>query len=252
MSIRNKLNLKERLNKGQSIIGTWCEIPSPELVNVLAKAGLDFIIIDMEHGATDFVTASQMIMAAEADGCDPIIRVSRNNESDILKALEISPQGIIIPHIETVEDRINAINFMKFPPEGKRSLNPYTRAGGYRVTPNFTTAQNKKLLSCLIIEGENGILNMEAIINDKNVDLIYIGTYDISSMLKIPGDTKNPEVLKILKKLVKIIRQKGKIAACMFHDEQELKLFRQIGIQMLCYKVDTNVIFDAFNKIKFQ
>lgn len=249
MHIQNNISLKKKLKKGEFVIGTWCEIPSPEVVNILAKAGLDFVIIDMEHGSMDFTTASRMIMAAEVESCSPIIRVSRNDESDILRALEIAPEGIIVPHIESVEDRISAINYLKFWPVGSRSLNPYTRAGGYTVTPNFTKKQNKSMLSCLIIEGEKGILDIEKIIDDEEIDIVYLGTYDISMALGVHGDTKNIKVVKTLEKLVKIIRNKKKFAGCLFHTEQELNSFKKMGIQFLCYKVDAGVIFDTFNKI---
>lgn len=249
MGISKGISLKEKLKKGKFVFGTWCEIPSPELINVLGKAGLDFVIIDMEHGPMSFTDCSRMVVAAEVEGCSPIVRVSRNDESDILRALEVAPQGIIVPHIETVEDRESAVKYIKFWPFGSRSLNPYTRAGGYQVIPGFTKSQNKNLLTCLIIEGENGIANIEMIIDSPDVDAIYIGTYDISMSLGIPGDTKNPKVLKILEKLVKMIIKKKKFAGTLFHDEGELKYLKKIGVQLLCYKVDTGVIFDVFNRI---
>ncbi len=248
--IQQKISLKKRLENGEIVIGTWCEIPSPETINILAKAGLDFVIIDMEHGSMDFYLAAKMVMAADADGCAPLIRVPRNDESDILRALEIAPQGLIVSHIESVEDRTKAISYIKFPPVGKRSLNPYTRAGNYRSDKEFTSLENKRTLSVLIIEGANGIKNIENIINDKNVDVVYIGAYDISATLGIPGDTKNPRVTETIKNLVKTIKKRGKIAGCLFHDNKELSFFTKIGIQFLCYKVDSSVLFDEFNRIK--
>ena len=250
MGTVNYISLKERLRKGEFVLGTWCEIPSPELINVLAKAGLDFVIIDMEHGAMDFTTCFRMVIAAQVEGCTPLIRVSGNNEPDILRSLETGAEGIIVPHIESVKDREKAVAYMKFPPAGKRSLNPYTRAGGYQVLRDYTKQQNKNLLSCLIVEGKNGILELEKILDNNEVDAIYIGTYDISLALGVPGDTGNKKVIETLKKMVKLIRNKNKIAGCMFHTNKELKLFKKIGIQLLCYKVDTGVIFDAFNKLR--
>src|SRR5579872_3926810 len=104
-------SLKKKLADNEFVIGTWCELPSPEFINVLAKTGLDFVIIDMEHGAVDISVASKLLMAAEADGCSPLIRVAKNDESAILKALEIAPQGIIVPHIATVADRKKAVSY---------------------------------------------------------------------------------------------------------------------------------------------
>ncbi len=241
--------LKEKLSIGKNVLGTWCEIPSPEFINVLAKAGLDFVIIDMEHGTMDFTTASRMVMAAQAEGCSAIIRVSRNGESEILRALEIAPQGIIVPHIESPADTTKALSYTKFPPVGTRSYNPFTRAGGYHTSAENPKEQNTDVLLSLIVEGKKGIHNLEKIV-DENVDSIYIGTYDISMALGIPGDVKNKKVTKTLEKMVKTITRKGKVAGCMFHDENELTYFKSIGIQFLCYKADTSVIFDEFQKIR--
>lgn len=241
--------LKRKLTKGEYVIGTWCELPSPEVINVLAKAGLDFVIIDMEHGAMDFNLAGKMVTAAEVENSFPLIRVAKNDDSDILRALETAPEGIIVPHIETEEDRLKTIHYAKFPPIGDRSLNPYTRAGGYHSSKNFTTNENENSFIGLIIEGKAGIQNIDRIIDDKYVDLVYVGTYDISSMLGIPGDTKNPLVIDTLVKITKRARAKKKAVGCLFHNPQEMALFQKIGIQFLCYKVDTSIIYDDIYKI---
>ena len=125
------MNIKDRIRNGNVVYGTWCLLPSPEVINVLAKAGLDFVLIDMEHGPMDYALAQKMIMAAESEGCEAIIRVAKNDESDVLRALDIGASGVIVPHIESVSDRERAISYMKYPPLGIRGFSPYTRAGGF-------------------------------------------------------------------------------------------------------------------------
>ena len=138
---------------------------------------------------------------------------------------------------------------MKFPPIGNRSLNPYTRAGGYQKKPDYTEKQNKNVLLSLLIESKKGVDMIEEIIDDKNVDIIYIGVYDLSLALGVNGNTESPLVVETLKQLVKIIKSKKKIAGAMFHNRRELKFFKKIGVQFLCYKVDSAIIFDEFNKM---
>lgn len=248
--LQSSLNLKAKLKQGKTVLGTWCEIPSTDVVNILAQAGLDFIIIDMEHGAMDFNLAAHMVIAAQVEGCTPLIRVPRNDKSDILRALDIGAAGIIVPHVSTVADRIKAIAALKFPPIGQRSLNPYTRAGNYQLSPNFTKIQNQTTFSMLIIEGQVGITNCQDIVADPQVDSIYIGAYDLSAALGIPGQTQSPLVRRRLNQIVKLAQAQKKFVGCMFHDKQELSYFKRIGIQFLCYKVDTAVIFDAFKQFR--
>lgn len=243
-------NLKEKLSQGKIILGTWCELPSPEVVNVMAKTGLDFVIIDMEHGSMGFEQAGKMVLAAQSEGCCPLVRVSKNDESDILRALEIGSSGVLVPHISSVADRKNVVRYTKFAPVGNRSLNPYTRAGNYGLCPFDLNAQNKELLTAIMIEDKNGIDALKEIINDDNIDMVYIGAYDLSVALGVSGDTNNKKVIDELEKMVKIIRAAGKSVGCMFHTESELQFFKKIGVQFLCYKVDTGVIFDAFSNIR--
>lgn len=246
----HSITLKEKLFKGKIVIGTWCEIPSAELINVMALAGMDFVIIDMEHSSMDFRTAGQMVMAAETEGCSALIRVSKNDDSAILRALEVKPEGILVPHIDSAGERKKVIQAAKFPPVGDRSLNPYVRAGGYQSKKDFTKSENKRIITGILVESLAGIKNINAIIADDNLDLVYLGSYDLSVALGCAGDTKNHRVLKALEKLTKIIRKKGLIVGTMFHDPEELIFFKKMGMQFLCYKVDTSIVFDEIAKIK--
>ncbi len=244
------MNLKKRLQNGSCVYGTWCVLPSPEVINVLAKAGLDFVLIDMEHGPMDYALAQRMVMAAEADNCEAIIRVSHNEEAGVLRALDTGASGIIVPHVESPGDRKKAISFMKYPPVGVRGFSPYARAGGYASTSGHTARENSRIVSGIIIEGQAGFAALPAVIDDPELDLVYIGTYDLSSALGIPGEVKNRKVLDVLEKAVKTVRDRGKAAGCLFHDIDELKYFHDIGVQFLAYKVDSSVLYDGFSFLK--
>jgi 4-hydroxy-2-oxoheptanedioate aldolase len=209
-------SIKKRLQQGEFIIGTWCLLPSESVINVIAKTGMDFVLIDLEHGPIDFTCASRMVMAAEAEGCEAIIRVSANNESEILKALDVGASGVIVPHIETINDREKAISFIKYPPQGVRGFSPYARAGGYTSRKNHTTLENERTLSGIITEGLNSIKNIDKIIDAKELDVVYIGTYDLSVAIGIPGEVKNPKIIEVLKECAVKIRAKGKAVGDYF------------------------------------
>ncbi|OQX21092.1 MAG: hypothetical protein BWK75_03940 [Candidatus Altiarchaeales archaeon A3] len=243
--------IKKQIKEGKFVLGTWCDLPSPSVVNVIAKAGLDFIIIDMEHGPMDYKVAQEMIMAAESEDCEAIIRVPRNDESDILRALDVGATGIIVPHIKNVDDRKKFISYSKFSPIGNRGFNPYIRAGSYHsVDQDYFYEQNNKILLVIIIEGVNGLKELDDIISNPEIDVVYIGTYDLSVALGVPGDVKNKKVIDALKDAVVKIRSKGKSAGCMIHNVDDLKMFKEMGIQFITYKVDTAIIYESFKKMK--
>jgi len=243
--------LKESLKKGCFVLGTWCDLPSPAVVNVLAKAKLDFVIIDMEHGPMDYRVAQEMVMAAECEETEALVRVPRLDESDILHALDIGATGVIVPHIESVEDRKKAVAYSKFYPIGKRGFNPYVRSGGYcKANREYFRNQNEKTILGLMLEGAGALKEIDAIIDDPCVDLIYIGTYDLSLALGLAGDAGHPKVLKELEKATAKIIKAKKSAGCMIHNFSDLEKFKNSGIQFITYKVDSAIIYDAVSGIK--
>ena len=243
--------LKNDLKEGLFVLGTWCDLPSPAVVNVLSKAGLDFVIIDMEHGPMDYKIAQEMVMAAECEGSEALIRVPRLDESDVLRALDTGVSGIIVPHIETVKDREKVVFFSKFPPMGIRGYNPYIRCGEYhKPGPDYFHKQNKRIVLGLILEGDAALKDLEAIIDDPEIDLVYIGTYDLSLALGLAGDVQHPIVLNELEKAVTKIRKAKKSAGCMIHNTQDLEKFWDMGIQFITYKVDSAIIYDIVAEMK--
>lgn len=243
--------LKKSLKNGAFVLGTWCDLPSPAVVNVLAKAKLNFIIVDMEHGPMDYRIAQGMVMAAECEGVEALVRVPRLDESDILRALDIGATGVIVPHIKSVEDRKKVVAYSKFSPIGKRGFNPYVRSGGYcKANREYFSSQNEKTILGLILEGIEALKDLESIIDSPEVDLAYIGAYDLSVALGFSGDVNHPEVLKELEKAVKKIIKAKKSAGCMIHNPSDLKKFKEMGVQFMTYKVDSAIIYDAVSQIK--
>ena len=213
------------------MMGTWCVIPSPEVTSIICKAGFDFVIVDMEHGSMDYTLAQRMVTSAQAEGKKAIIRTPRNDESNILRSLDIGSDGIIVPHIKSVEDVNKCISYSKYPPVGNRGYTPYTKSG-----------------VGIILEDEIGLKNIESIIDNDYVDMVYIGTYDISSSLGCkPNDKK---VLKELERCTRIVRDAGKSVGCLFHNEKELNYFRDIGINFLVYSVDSGILYNSISNVK--
>ena len=210
---------------------------------------MDFVIIDMEHGAVDFRDAAEMVMAAQADNCSPLIRVPNEETQNVLRALETEAEGIMVPHVSTAEQCENFLNNVTFPPKGIRGFNPYTRAGHYGASAKNMKDINKETLSGLIIEDLRGVANLSEIIKS-DIDLIYIGVYDLSAELGIAGQTKDIKVRRIIKKIVDISSGGGKTVGCLFHNERELKYYVDLGIQFLCYEADTAILFQNFAKAK--
>lgn len=246
--MKNKTqSLKEKVKNNQFLMGTWCILPSEDVVNVLAKAGLDFVLIDMEHGVADFQNVSRMIMAAEVEGCGVMVRVASNSEEEILKALDAGASGVIVPHIETAADCERAMANIKYPPQGNRGFSPYTRAGGYCVSKDYTVLANERVLSGIIIESPEAVANIDKIMADPRLDIVYLGVYDLSVALGIPGEVRHEKIIKIIEECTAKIIAQGKMPAGLFNSEEDLNFFKKTGINFACYGVDTAVLYKSFN-----
>jgi len=243
--------IKYKMKNKEFVLGTWCDIPSTSVANILAEAGLNFIIIDMEHGPMDFNLAQEMAMAAQCAGCDALIRVPENNESSILRALDCGADGIIVPHVESTQDVEKIIEYSKFAPVGQRGFNPFIRAGAYHNSgSDFFEKQNEKVLIGIILEGQGGLDNLEQIVSYPEVDVVYLGAYDLSIALGIPGDVGNAKVIRAMDTAIEKINKKGKAAGVMIHNESDLKVYMNKGVQFLVYEIDSAVMYSRFRHMK--
>jgi len=248
-----KTDLKSRLQSGETVYGPWCVIPSASVINIVASTGVDFVIIDMEHGPHDFETVENMIRAAEIEGCASLVRVAANEETLILKALDLGTSGVIVPHIETKEDAERAISYTKYYPIGTRGFSPFTRAGGYSLhgVRHHAERQNEATILILLIEGKRGMKNLDEILTieklrDK-VDGIYIGAYDLSQSLGLPGEVDHPSVKSAMHDMVKKIRGKGLSAGgYVAKDDDDIRWMKDMGMQIITLLPDCTVLYHAF------
>lgn len=230
------------------LLGTWAEIPTPYATHIMAEAGLDFSIIDMEHGVIGYELAQNMIFAAHSLRKKAYIRVPAIEEEWILRALDTGCDGIVFPQVTGINEVEKIKQFSLFAPEGERGYNPFTCFGGYRGREkSFINEENKRIKIVVILEGKEAFQNIEEILEYDEIDVIYIGQYDLSMALGVPGDITNPLVLSTMEAAVKKIRKKGKMAGCMVHSVVEAKEYIAQGFNYIVYKVDSGLLYKCVN-----
>jgi 4-hydroxy-2-oxoheptanedioate aldolase len=237
----NKITLKKRFEAGDVVFGPWCVIPSGTVMNIIAASGFDFAIIDLEHGPASFETAEEMCRAAQSEQVTPIIRLGQISEEHILRSLDIGAEGLIVAHAETHEDTRNIVGLSKYYPIGKRGFSPFTRAGKYsggNITEH-ARRQNEETLVGVILEGKKGIENIDVILETEHLDLVYIGAYDLSQAMGMPGKVWHPEIKKQMEKCVRKIRD-AKIAAGGYvaRNKDDMSWMVDIGMQFITYLPD--------------
>ncbi|MBF0301143.1 MAG: aldolase [Oligoflexia bacterium] len=249
------MTLRKKIKTGHPLIGPWCTIPTPSLIGVASSAGMNFVILDMEHGCHSYETIDLMLRYAEASGCYTIVRVAQNDESTILKALDLGVNGIIIPHMESKEDVEKAIQFSKYIPIGNRGYSPYTRAGGYDLNLNHCEKQNEEIATIIILEGIKGIQNIDSMLSipnlEKAVDAIYVGAYDLSQALGVPGEIKNTKVVEAFDLIRKKVSDKGiQVAGYVAKNKEDIKWMLERGIKLVTILPDCSIFKNAYLKYK--
>jgi 2-keto-3-deoxy-L-rhamnonate aldolase RhmA len=179
------------------MIGTWVKLPTVEVVEILAVAGLDFVIIDLEHGAISMETASQMIGAAHAAGMRPLVRVPAASAAFVQPVLDAGAAGIVVPHVEDPGSARDAVRAVRFPPLGERGASPSGRAGGWGTVPlDAYLAAAEAILVVAQVESMTALAAIEEIGSVPGIDLVFIGEVDLaaSSGLALDGTSLRGQV----------------------------------------------------------
>ncbi|HVV79124.1 MAG TPA: aldolase/citrate lyase family protein [Pseudolabrys sp.] len=205
--------MKARLKAGEPALGMSVMIPSPQMVEMAAGAGFDWVLIDCEHGTITRESAELMIMAAEASGITPIVRPRTKAHQDIVELMDCGAAGVQVPHVITADDARAAVAAVKFHPAGKRSLAAGTRASGYGYKgsmADFTQNANKETLIAVQIEDEAALANVDEILKIGGIDVFFIGPSDLSASMGHPGNPKAEPVAKAIDDTLKKIVAVGK------------------------------------------
>lgn len=179
--------VKRTLQSGKPSFGTWLSLGDLYATRVLARAGFDWLTLDIEHSAIDWSQAA-MIFGCIADaGCVPLARVPKGNHDYIKRVLDAGAWGIVVPMVDTVEQAQIAIRAAKYPPEGNRSLGGGMHAINFDTTAvEYYKRANDEILVILQTESPTGVANAEAIYSLPGVDAIFVGPVDLRANMTTP------------------------------------------------------------------
>ncbi|HEY5587095.1 MAG TPA: aldolase/citrate lyase family protein [Ruminiclostridium sp.] len=244
------LKFKEKLNQGESVIGPFMKVSDPAFVEVAGYAGFDFVILDTEHGPGSIELMQNLIRAAIVAGVLPIIRVQDGSEASIGKALDIGALGIQVPQVQNGEEAKEIVKKAKFYPKGERGVCRFVRAANYSAMDRFEyfRAANDALV-ILQLEGQESIKNIDEILKVEGVDIVFIGPYDLSQSLGVPGEITNPIVIEKMQYIVDKAKEKNIIVGTFLDDIESIKRWKDAGILYLSYSVDVGIFLEACRSI---
>lgn len=247
----------EAIRADRTAYGSWVQMNCPEMCELEARSGLDFVIIDMEHGSFGIESAVRMITAVEAGGATPFVRVGDCTPSTILKVLDAGAAGLIVPGVETADEMRAVVSASRYAPEGTRGACPCTRSTGHGIQdwPDAVAWARENVMIIAIVETPKGIANYSGIVNVEGVSAIGVGQFDLSQAMGLAGDHMNPEVLRRQEALAREAREAGvEVIGVVFSDDADevragIERWKNIGSRMITISGDRFMLSSGYQRI---
>jgi 4-hydroxy-2-oxoheptanedioate aldolase len=213
----------ELLRLGRPALGTWTQVAAAELVDMLGDAGLDFTIVDCEHGAFDLAQAEMLFRACDAAGLVPLCRAPALDPGWIGRALDAGAQAVVVPGLASAANAARAVAATRFAPEGTRGACPCVRAGGHFIRDwraHEQAERDKGIIA--LVETAEGLEQIEAICATPGLRALLAGPFDLSVSLGLAGDYRHPRVTAAMDRMAAAARANGlPLIAPVFHPDPE-------------------------------
>ena len=236
----------ENLSNNKVSLGGWVMSNSVVAAEIMAQSGFSWVCVDAEHSQISKVTAANMFRAIELHGAEPFVRVSINDEVEIKKYMDMGARGIIVPMIKSFEDVKRAVSYIKYSPEGNRSF-ALPRCTGYGEWSNeYFKVANKETFIAIMIEHIDAITELDEIFSCKDIDAVFVGPYDLSGSMGIPGKFEDPA----FKSVIHLVHQKAKEhgIAMGYHEvhptPENIKQLIVDGVRFIACGMDTIFLID--------
>ncbi len=191
-------------------LGTWVKLPATESVELMALAGFDFLVIDLEHSMLDLETAHRHIGTALLTGVSPIVRVPSLEGGIVQRVLDAGAEGIMLPHVDTPEQARAAVESVRFPPLGTRGVGSTSRAGAWGAVSRaeYLRYGNEEVVLLPQLESAEAVRNARAIAAVEGVDVLLVGAADLSTSMGLTET--DPEVGALVADAVRGAHEAGR------------------------------------------
>jgi 4-hydroxy-2-oxoheptanedioate aldolase len=227
---------KRRLAGGETLVGSFLRYPVGTLAELMALGGWDFLVLDAEHGGLQPRDVEDLSRACELHDVTPIVRVTSNERSTILRFLDAGAHGIQVPWVESVASAEAAVQAAKYKPRGSRGL-AATRSAGFGIHAaygEYVGESNRETLIVAQIESAEAAANIEEIVGIDDVDVIFVGPTDLSHAMGHVGDPSHPTVQAAIDRIVTATLASDKILGAFASDPADAVAWRKLGARYLC------------------
>lgn len=247
--------LRSAIREARTAFGLGHFSGAPSLVEAAAYAGFDFIYLDMHQAPLSLETIAHLVRAADASGISPIVRVSEGNSTEINRALNLGPAGIMVPHVDTPEEARRVVRAAKYHPIGERQACPSVRAARYSDRPwaRFTGEANEETLVAVLLESASAVQMADDIAAVDGVDIVMLGIHDLSTSLGLAGENlTHPKLYEHLERVVAGCAKHGKVVWTTTVTTMEasyVALLEKAGVRMISFYTDEGIFLKACRRL---
>jgi 4-hydroxy-2-oxoheptanedioate aldolase len=233
---------KRALRAGRPQIGLWSSLASHTTVEIIAGAGFDWLLLDMEHSPNELPMVHSQLQAAAGGSAHPIVRPPWNDMVVIKRLLDVGVQSLLIPYVQTEEEARNAVGYTRYPPQGVRGFATGPRANHYGRITDYVQTYAEELCVLVQVETRQGLDNLEAIAGVDGVDGVFIGPADLAAALGHAGDLKHPEVQSAIEDAIRRLVACGTPPGILTGDEKLARRYLELGCLFTAVGSDLNLL----------
>lgn len=238
------MQLKSKLARNALTIGSWVTLGHPAIAEIMAAAGFDWLVLDMEHSVLELSEVQMLIQVLDGQQCPAIVRLTSNHPDQIKRVMDAGAAGVMVPMVKTAADAEAAVQAVYYPPRGRRGVG-LARAQGYgaRFQQYRHWLENNAIIVAMI-EHIDAVNAIDAILSVPGIDAYIIGPYDLSGSMGRPGELDYPDVESAIEKVREAGRRLGKPGGIHVVEPDPEALRRNIdaGFNFLGYGLDIRIL----------
>ena len=238
--------LKARLRNKEAVIGCWLNLGSAVTAEIVALAGFDWVLIDLEHGAGGEQDVIAQLQAIAATPTAALVRVESHDKRRIHRVLDMGAEGAICPHIDDALQAREAVDGIRYPPHGSRGVAKMVRATGFGKDFNAYYAQsNDGILGVMQVESPEALLHLDEIAAMDGVDVLFIGPADLSMSLGIFGQFDHPLFVDAVNATIAAAERAGKATGILLFNPDDYARYFELGIRMIACGADATFVAEG-------
>ena len=246
------MDLKQKITTLTQMRGAMVfEFFSPGIPIILKNAGCEFIIFDMEHGGLSLEKFKTLAITSNSNNIAPFIRIPEINYNYVARALDLGASGVMVPMVNTPDDAIKIVSSSKYPPRGIRGAGfGFAHDNYINQDPlSYIKKANNSLINIIQIETKKGLENVKEIASIDGVDCLWVGHFDLTNFLGVPGDFSSKIYLDAINEIVIAANSYKKSLGIMVNSKQELETYSKLGFNMIAVGTEMNILSRSISQI---